>query len=320
MWLERILIIWNTLSHGYLPTHVAAVPSDPLGLAAAVRAASASSSSCSCSSCRLVPAVSMYEVRSLCHRGGRWHERTPLLAEFARSRRPARGARAASRRRRLRGARCASRPSRSRAGARRSASRRRASACAMLLGRHSAWRRFAYWLQWYSAVIDYPLNVGGRPLNSWPVFLLVPVRGRDARPPRSPASSPSCWRCGLPRLHHPVFDVARLRAREPGPLLPARRAGRRPTGDSSATLLEGARRAVGHGGEAVRLRAVARPRRCWRSRPATTSPCAQQKRYDVLRARRRCGPTALRRGRCRRASWRDGDLARAEAWQPTRRK
>ena len=33
---------------------------------------------------------------------------------------------------------------------------------------------FAFGLQWYSAVIDYPINSGGRPLNSWPVFLLVP--------------------------------------------------------------------------------------------------------------------------------------------------
>src|SRR3954471_5318137 len=33
---------------------------------------------------------------------------------------------------------------------------------------------FAYALQWYSAVIDYPINTGGRPPNSWPVFLLVP--------------------------------------------------------------------------------------------------------------------------------------------------
>ena len=32
----------------------------------------------------------------------------------------------------------------------------------------------AFGLQWYSAVIDYPLNAGGRPLNSWQVFLLVP--------------------------------------------------------------------------------------------------------------------------------------------------
>lgn len=30
-----------------------------------------------------------------------------------------------------------------------------------------------FYMQWYSAVIDYPLNIGGRPLNSWPMF--VPV-------------------------------------------------------------------------------------------------------------------------------------------------
>src|SRR4051812_35223747 len=44
---------------------------------------------------------------------------------------------------------------------------------AMLIG-GSAVAAFFYWLQWWSAVYDYPINSGGRPLNSWPVFLLVP--------------------------------------------------------------------------------------------------------------------------------------------------
>src|SRR5207245_9049509 len=31
----------------------------------------------------------------------------------------------------------------------------------------------AYFMQWYSAVIDYPINAGGRPLHSWPAFIVL---------------------------------------------------------------------------------------------------------------------------------------------------
>jgi hypothetical protein len=65
---------------------------------------------------------------------------------------------------------------------------------------------FGYWLQWYSAVIDYPLNVGGRPLNSWPVFLIVPFEvGMLAAAIAGFVAF--LVSCGLPSLHHPVFDV-----------------------------------------------------------------------------------------------------------------
>lgn len=65
---------------------------------------------------------------------------------------------------------------------------------------------FAFGLQWWTAVYAYPFNTGGRPLFSWPVFLLVPfevgvlaaaIAGMIA----------FFLHCGLPRLHHPVFDV-----------------------------------------------------------------------------------------------------------------
>lgn len=61
-----------------------------------------------------------------------------------------------------------------------------------------------YALQWWSAVYDYPLNSGGRPLHSWPVFLLVPFEfGVLAAAVAGFAAL--LYTCGLPRLHHPLF-------------------------------------------------------------------------------------------------------------------
>ena len=59
-------------------------------------------------------------------------------------------------------------------------------------------------LEWYSAVYDYPINVGGRPLMSWPAFL----------PPAIEMTLPGAAVFGiiamlmesrLPRLYHPLF-------------------------------------------------------------------------------------------------------------------
>ncbi len=61
-----------------------------------------------------------------------------------------------------------------------------------------------YFVQWENTVLDYPINVGGRPYNGWPGFI------------------PSAWEacalfavyggflgflisCRLPRLYHPIF-------------------------------------------------------------------------------------------------------------------
>ncbi|MGB6053749.1 MAG: DUF3341 domain-containing protein [Burkholderiaceae bacterium] len=63
-----------------------------------------------------------------------------------------------------------------------------------------------YFLLWYSAVIDYPINVGGRPLHSWPSFLPptfeITILGAAVA-----AVLGMLLANGLPRLHHPLFDV-----------------------------------------------------------------------------------------------------------------
>jgi hypothetical protein len=64
----------------------------------------------------------------------------------------------------------------------------------------------AYFLQWYSAVIDYPFNAGGRPVHSWPSFIPatfeLTVLGAALA-----AFFGFLVLNGLPRLNHPVFDV-----------------------------------------------------------------------------------------------------------------
>ena len=60
--------------------------------------------------------------------------------------------------------------------------------------------------EYFTAVINYPYNAGGRPLNSWPAFMLVPFATGILG-----ASIAGFIRflveTGLPRLHYPLFAV-----------------------------------------------------------------------------------------------------------------
>ncbi|MBY6264835.1 DUF3341 domain-containing protein [Azospirillum sp. 412522] len=63
-----------------------------------------------------------------------------------------------------------------------------------------------FFLQYWGMVLGYPLNIGGRPLNSWPAFapstfelaaLTILLIGFLA----------FCRVCRLPRLYDPIFDA-----------------------------------------------------------------------------------------------------------------
>lgn len=63
-----------------------------------------------------------------------------------------------------------------------------------------------YLMQWVSAALDYPIDVGGRPLHSWPMF--VPVAFELAILGAALfAVLALLLGSGLPALYHPVFNA-----------------------------------------------------------------------------------------------------------------
>jgi hypothetical protein len=67
----------------------------------------------------------------------------------------------------------------------------------------------AFALCFYSAVFAYPVDSGGRPLNSWPVFLVLRFEGGVLAATLCGVAG-FFLATGLPRLHHPAFEAASM--------------------------------------------------------------------------------------------------------------
>ncbi len=64
-------------------------------------------------------------------------------------------------------------------------------------------------LQYWASVIEFPMNVGGRPMASWPTFI-IPSYELTILFASITAAVGMIMLCGLPQPYHPVFNVDRF--------------------------------------------------------------------------------------------------------------
>lgn len=76
--------------------------------------------------------------------------------------------------------------------------------CAGAVGAISAWV-----MMWYITCIDFPINIGGRPLYSWPSYIPITFE-LTVLFAAVTAFVSTLTLCGFPLPHHPLFSVPRF--------------------------------------------------------------------------------------------------------------
>jgi hypothetical protein len=66
-----------------------------------------------------------------------------------------------------------------------------------------------FWMQVFTQAVNYPINVGGRPYVSWPSFIPITFELMVLTACLSGVFGLIAL-CGLPRLHHPLFNSERF--------------------------------------------------------------------------------------------------------------